>query len=162
VAEATDGDVDAFAAFFCEAWRQAGPDAPGFTGATDDVIAELTAPAAVRERIGGPERRMFLAWEGDRVVGFSATRHIDDATVELAGIIVLEAMAGRGVGSHLVTATVASAREASYRTMIVRTELTNDRAIGFYEHCGFTVARSAIEHLDDGEVEVCELAMELP
>ncbi len=63
VTEATQDDVAAFAAFFWEAWREAGPDAPGFAGATDDVITELTTPEAIRQRIGGPERRMFLAWE---------------------------------------------------------------------------------------------------
>lgn len=40
--QATDGDVDAFAEFFRAAWQHSGPDAPGFAGATDESIAELT------------------------------------------------------------------------------------------------------------------------
>jgi len=73
VAEATADDAGAFAAFFWEAWQQAGPEAPGFSGATDDIIRELTTQAAIVERLGGPDRRMFLAWVSQRVAGFSAT-----------------------------------------------------------------------------------------
>jgi hypothetical protein len=81
VREAFEVDVDAFAEFFVAAWRQSGPDAPGFVGATDEVIAELTTRDAVRERIGGPDRRMFLAWADDCVVGFAATKRINVDTV---------------------------------------------------------------------------------
>jgi hypothetical protein len=83
--EASEADIDAFAEFFKAAWQQSGPDAPGFAGATDEVIAELTTRDAIRERIGGPDRRMFLAWQDERVVGFAATKRIDIDTVELAG-----------------------------------------------------------------------------
>ena len=68
VAEATADDAGAFAAFFWEAWQQAGPNAPGFAGATDEIIRELTTQAAIVERLGGPDRRMFLARSGSRVV----------------------------------------------------------------------------------------------
>jgi predicted N-acetyltransferase YhbS len=121
VREASEVDIDAFAEFFKAAWRQSGPDAPGFAGATDEVIAELTTRDAIRERIGGPDRRMFFAWEDDRVVGFAATKRIDIGTVELAGIIVLPTCAGRGVGTELVHEALRATKDESYRTMIVRT-----------------------------------------
>lgn len=158
VREAEDGDVAAFAQFFTTAWRQAGPDALGFTGATDEVIAELTTPDAVRERIGGPERRMFLAWHRERVVGFSATRRIDDATVELAGIIVLPSFAGMGIGTTLVEAALQRAREDRYRSMIVRTETSNHPARAFYERRGFAVTATDVEKVGDLVVEVWELS----
>lgn len=159
--EAGAGDVAAFAAFFRDAWQQAGPGALGFAGASDEVIAELTAPAAVLERIGGPDRRMFLAWEGGRVVGFAATRRMDAATVELAGIIVLQTMSGRGFGTRLVEEAVGAARGEGYRTMIVRTETANEPARSFYERCGFTLTGSATELVEGNAVEVWELAREL-
>jgi len=161
VAEAAEADVTAFATFFRKAWRQAGPDALGFAGASDEVIAELTAPDAVRERIGGPDRRMFLAWQGGRVVGFSATKRIDARTVELAGIIVLETAAGRGVGSQLVEEAVRSAGGEGYRMMIVRTETTNARARVFYETRGFSLTGSTTEQAEGSMVEVCELTRDL-
>ena len=161
VMEATDADVAAFATFFTEAWKEAGPEASGFAGATNEVIAELTAPEAVLERIGGPDRRMFLAWQGERVVGFSATKRIDAATLELAGIIVLETAAGAGVGSGLVEEAVASARRQDFRRMIVRTETTNQRAKRFYEKLGFTVTGSTAEQVEGEVIEVWELVRDL-
>jgi len=161
VTEATDADVAAFAKFFREAWKQAGPDAPGFVGASDQVIAELTTPEAVRERIGGPERRMFLAWEEERVVGFAATKRVDEGTVELAGIIVLQAMSGRGVGTSLVEEAVGAMRAEGYRSMIVRTETVNDRARAFYEARRFAVTGSTAEQVEGATVEVWELTRDL-
>jgi len=161
VTEATHGDIAAFATFFREAWRQAGPDAPGFAGASDEVIAELTTPEAVRKRIGGPDRRMFLAWEAEQVVGFAATKRIASATVELTGIIVLETVSGGGVGSTLVEEALGSARGEGYRKMIVRTETTNDRARGFYERLGFTLTGSSTEQVEGNAVEVWELTRDI-
>jgi ribosomal protein S18 acetylase RimI-like enzyme len=161
VSEASELDVDAFAEFFKTAWRQSGPDAPGFAGATDEIIAELTTQDAIRERIGGPDRRMFLAWEDERVVGFAATKRIDIDTVELAGIIVLPACAGRGVGTELVHEALRATKGESYRSMIVRTETTNDSALAFYEARGFVLERTTIEHIDNISVEVWELSHDL-
>jgi hypothetical protein len=53
VTEATTADVPAVSTFFWDAWRQAGPDSPGFAGATEDVIAEITTPELIRSRLGG-------------------------------------------------------------------------------------------------------------
>jgi ribosomal protein S18 acetylase RimI-like enzyme len=161
VTEATTADVAAFAAFFWEAWRQAGPDAPGFVGASDQVVAELTTPEAFVARIGGPERRMFLAWEKQHVVGFAATKRVDADTVELAGIIVMEAISGRGAGTGLVEAAVGAMGTAGFRSMIVRTETANDRAKAFYEACEFTVTGSTTEHVEGATVEVWELTRSL-
>jgi ribosomal protein S18 acetylase RimI-like enzyme len=161
VSEATDADVDAFARFFRRAWQEAGPDAPGFTGATDEVIDELTAPEAVRARIGGPERRMFLARAGGEVVGFAATRRIDERAVELAGIIVLDAAAGRGVGTGLVGGAVAATAAEGYEVMVVRTETTNDRARTFYEARGFVATGTTTESVEGSEVAVVELRRDL-
>ena len=76
VTEATAADAGAVAAFFWEAWQQAGPNAPGFVGATDEIIGELTTQAAIVERLRGPDRRMFLARSGRHVDG--VLRHNPD------------------------------------------------------------------------------------
>jgi len=141
----TNADGEAFAVFFRLAWLESGPAAPGFAGASDEVIAELTVPAAIRRRMGGPDQRLFLAWERDIVVGFASSRRITDVTVELAGIIVLRSAAGRGVGSALVDAAIGSARIDGYETMKVRTETSNQLALEFYRGRGFTGGVSAVE-----------------
>ncbi len=161
VTEATADDAGAFAAFFWEAWQQAGPNAPGFAGATDEIIRELTTQAAIVERLGGPDRRMFLARSGSRVVGFSATTRIDDATVELAGIIVLQSLLGQGIGTALVAETVTGCRDEGYRRMIVRTESDNQRALDFYESHGFTRTEQGTEDVDGLAVAVWELELPL-
>ena len=154
VTEATPADVGAFAEFFLTAWRQAGPDAPGFAGATEEVIAELTTPEAFRARVGGPERRMYLARVDGRVVGFAATRRIDETAIELAGIIVLRDQAGRGVGTALVAAAAAAAANEGHVTMTVSTETDNEAARAFYERCGFTATGTGVEPVEGTDVAV--------
>lgn len=161
VEEATVGDVAAFASFFRRAWTEAEPGAPGFAGATDQIIAELVAPETVRERIGGPERRMFLAWHGEEVVGFGATKREDDDTVELAGVIVLQSYAGRGIGSRLIDEAIDRVRAEGCRRMVVRTELTNERARAVYEARGFAVTGTKSEAVEGEAVEVWELSREI-
>jgi ribosomal protein S18 acetylase RimI-like enzyme len=153
----TDADGQAFAVFFRQAWLESGPAAPGFAGASDQAIEELTVPAAIRRRMGGPDQRLFLAWEQGSVVGFASSRRIDAVTVELAGIIVLRSAAGRGVGSALVDAAIGSARIDGYKTMNVRTETSNQLALEFYRKRGFTGGVSAVEMVEDTPIEVEEL-----
>lgn len=161
VREASGEDVEAFAEFLTAAWQQSGPDAPGFAGATDEVIAELVTRDALLERIGGSDRRMFLAWEGGRVVGFAAMKRIDVETVELAGIIVLPSCAGRGVGTALVDEALRRGRDERYRTVIVRTETTNQAARAFYEARGFELGEITVERVGDVSVQVWQLSHDL-
>ncbi len=161
VVEAREADAAAFATFLRTAWYEAGRDAPGFAGASDDSIAEITRPDAFAARTGGPEHHMYLAWHRGVVVGFAATTHVDEATVELAGIVVRESMAGKGVGTTLVNAACEAAAAAGYREMLVRTETTNVRAHGFYERREFTSIGTAVEHVDGVPVDVVVLRRRL-
>jgi GNAT superfamily N-acetyltransferase len=157
VAEATEADIPAIAQFFWNAWAEAGPDAPGWVGADEDVVARIAAPDSLRARLGGPRRRMFLAWHGDDVVGFSATRMVDDRTIELAGIVVLQSMVGGGVGTPLVEAAAASAQDHSFGRMITKTESSNERALAFYERRGFGRTGTLVEDVEGTPVELIEL-----
>lgn len=161
VREATADDVAAIAAFFHEAWRQAGPEAPGFAGATEEVIAEIAAPEAIAARIGGPVRRIFVAWHDDQVVGFAATRRLTAEVIELAGVVVLQSLIGGGVGTALFQAAVESARQCEFRSMTVSTETDNERALRFYERCGFTVAGKSTADAAGTDIEVWQLEMDL-
>ncbi len=161
IREAGAADVAAIGSFFLEVWRQSGPDAPGFTGATEEIIAEIAAPDAIRARIGGPDRRMFLAYEGDSVVRFAATRVIDDNEIELAGVIVLHSMIGHGVGTPLVEAAMKSARSSGHRVMKVSTETDNARALRFYQSRGFRICGESTEDVEGTAVAVVELERSL-
>lgn len=159
--EAQDDDVQAISAFFMEAWRQAGPGAPGFSGANDEVIAEISAPEAVRARIGGPERRMFLARQQGSVVGFCASRRLTAETVELAGVVVLQSMVGRHIGTPLVEAAIASARDHEFQRMTVSTEIDNERAQGFYRALGFEATSESSSEVEGVEVRIQHLELAL-
>lgn len=161
IREADEADVPAITSFFLEMWRQSGPDAPGFAGATEEVIAQIAAPEAIRARIGGPSRRMFLAYLSDSIVGFAATRAVGDESIELAGVIVLDSMIGRGVGTPLVAAAVESARHYGFSQMTVSTETANDRALRFYQARGFEVAGESITTIEGTAVPVVELERQL-
>ena len=159
--EATPSDIPAISEFFWAMWNEAGPDAPGFSGATENVIAEIAQPDAIAVRIGGPNRRMFLAYKDESVVGFVATRSIDTATIEMAGIVVLQSMVGQGIGSPLVAISVTSAREQGFRRMIVSTEVDNQRAIDFYRGRGFATTGESTTVVEDIEVSLVNLVLEL-
>ena len=157
ITEATADDVAAIGDFFREAWAEAGPEALGWSGADESVIEEIAAPEAVRARIGGPERRMFLAWRDGRVVGFAANRRIDGASVELAGVIVMQRMIGQGMGGDLIEAAAAAAIADGFRRMMVRTEVDNDRARSVYERHGFVATGELVEEVEGISVAVVEL-----
>jgi ribosomal protein S18 acetylase RimI-like enzyme len=161
VTEATADDIPAIGVFFWAMWRQAGPEAPGFAGATDSVIAEVAQPEAIQSRIGGPDRRMYLAYVGEAVVGFAATKAIDETTVELAGIVVLQTMVGRGIGSPLLTAAAKDARQRGFGQMTVSTEIDNERARGFYEARGFEAVGESSTNVEGTSVMVVDMLLVL-
>ena len=153
VTEATPADAEAAGSFVLDLWAAAGPDAPGLTGATDEVIAEISRPEEILLRLGGPERRMFLARRDGRVVGFAATRRLDGATCELAGIMVHPGHRG-GVGTPLLDAAIATVAAEGARRMVVHTEADNDGALAFYERNGFRRAGTGTDEVEGTGVPV--------
>lgn len=161
VTEATEGHVEAIAEFFWTAWKEAGPTAPGWAGATDEALKELTARDNLLKRLGRPDRRLFLAWQGGKVIGFSANRRVDSDMVELAGLVVLQGSWGQGVGSRLLDAAVSAAGQGGYKQMRARTEASNERAIKFYESRGFQYIETLVEKVGETEVEGWKLVRDL-
>jgi len=162
VAQATLDDVQALQAFFWEAWKIAGPSGLGWTGATEGVLKEITAKEALEATIIQPHSRLFVARKEGKIVGFCATRRFDDKTVELAGIMVLEMMLGRGIGGRLFEEARSAALRDGFRYMFVKTEANNERAILFYKKKGFVVVREKDEDIQGKEVRLVELTLTLP
>jgi GNAT superfamily N-acetyltransferase len=160
VTEAGPADAEAAGAFVRELWEAAGPDAPGLTGATDEVIAEISRPEEIRLRLGGPERRIFLARRSGRVIGFAATRRLDEITTELAGIMVHPRQRG-GVGTPLLAVAVAAAADDGARRMVVHTEAANHGAIAFYLARRFRPVQRGVDRVEGVDVEVLELERDL-
>jgi ribosomal protein S18 acetylase RimI-like enzyme len=161
IVEASDDDVGAIGRLFWRMWDEAGPDAPGFSGATEDIVAEIAEPDAIRARIGGSRRRMFIAYSGDDAVGFAATRTVDTVEIDLAGIVVLQSMLGSGIGTPLVEAAVAAARREGFARMTVSTEVDNERALTFYEARGFRKVGESTTDVEGTVVAVSNMVLDL-
>ncbi len=161
VRRAQPDDAAALGEFIASSWGDAGPDAPGFAGATDDVIQELADSATMRAIIDATDRTVWVATERERLVGFAASRRQGDETVELAGIVVAADTGGHGVGTMLVEQVVEAARRAGAGRMVVRTEPDNERAIGFYRARGFVPRGTVVETVGGRELVVTQLEAEI-
>ena len=159
--EAHDEDADAIGTFIWTLWDEAGAGAPGLAGATEAVIAEIADPGAIRNRLGGPERRIFIATQGESVVGFAATRAIDETRIELAGIMVLPSLTGRGIGTPLVETAMDRARSDGFTMMTVSTEVDNAGALRFYQACGFIQQGQSVIDVAGTTVTVARLERSL-
>lgn len=95
------------------------------------------------------------------MVGFSGNRRVNDETVELSGIVVLESATGRGMGSLLLESARGAALRDGYRRMLVKTEAFNERALGFYEGKGFVEKGRSTADVEGARVELVELELSL-
>jgi ribosomal protein S18 acetylase RimI-like enzyme len=161
VREAGPADAESISAFLGAVWAHGGPDAPGLAGATADSIAAVRSLAALRSRMGQPGRRMFIAAVGPAVVGFAATTTIGRNHLELAGIAVLPAHTGHRIGSRLLELVASSARQDGFARLTVRTELTNDTALLFYDSRGFTPVGEQVQVINGSRIPVVVLTRHL-
>jgi ribosomal protein S18 acetylase RimI-like enzyme len=160
VGKARVNDVDGLSVFFRRAWEESGPDRFGFTGVTQATINEIASREFLQKRLQDPDVNIYIVKEEGKVLGFASTRNIDQQTIELSGIIMLESATGRGFGTQLVEKTVSSARQAGFLKMVVKTEIANERAIGFYKKVGFAEVGKARENVEGTTVET--LILERP
>jgi ribosomal protein S18 acetylase RimI-like enzyme len=154
-------DVSKLSAFLIEAWKEAGPGALGFTGATDEAIGEIASEEFLRKRLTSPTVYMVVAEEGERIIGFSSIRRVKEREAELSGIMVLESATGRGIGTRLLRKSLEAAKKRGFKTVFVKTEVVNDRAIGFYKKAGFTESGKTVEKVGRTKVALRILVKEL-
>lgn len=145
-------DVSKLSAFFVEAWKEAGPGALGFTGATDEAILEIASEEFLRKRLATPTIQMMVAEEGRKIVGFSSVRRVDAREAELSAIVVLKSSTGKGVGSRLLRKALDAARKRGFNSVRVKTEMSNEKAINFYRKAGFTESGKAVERVAGASV----------
>ena len=154
-------DAPRLSDFFLRAWREAGPGALGFTGATEEAVREIASEEFLRKRLSSPNVQMVVAEEGAAVVGFASLKRASAREVELTGVVVLESYAGRGLGSRLLKKALDSARKRGYVTVTVKTECENARAIAFYKGAGFTESGKTTEKVGRAKVALMVLAKKL-
>jgi ribosomal protein S18 acetylase RimI-like enzyme len=161
VREAKQKDVERLIGFLREAWREAGPGAHGWTGATEETVQHLASHAFLSDLLNRDDTRVFIALRNEQVIGFSSNRRVSDEIVELSGIIVLESMTGAGVGSSLLNHSLEAARCDGYDVIVVKTESFNERAIRFYLRHGFTREATIEEEVEGSKLELVKLVLQL-
>jgi len=155
-------DLHRLSVFFLEAWKEAGPNAPGFAGATDEAIHELASEQFLRSKLTDPTLRIFVAEDADRVLGFASLKRIEPGATELSGIIVLQSLVGRGIGTELFVKAREFAAAEGYHRVVVRTEVLNKTAIAFYRKLGFVKAKETVEDVEGTKVRLVVLQRSLP
>ena len=159
IARATD--AASLAEFFQRAWTEAGPDALGFTGATNKAIKEIASEDFLIQRITNPKNRILIAERNGRVLGFASLRTMGRERGELSGIVILQSESGKGLGTRLVKRGSKMATRIGIKRLIVKTEVFNERAIAFYKKNGFAETRKENEKVGRKQVPVQVLAKRL-
>jgi ribosomal protein S18 acetylase RimI-like enzyme len=155
-------DIPYLRSFVLDAWRLAGSSALGWTGATDENIAEIASESFLKGLIGNSDLRVFIGKQGECIVGFCAIRKVDYQSVELAGIIVRQDLLGKGIGNDLFRRAREEAVELGFKVMVVKTESTNERALSFYESKGFVKQGQIVEELSGAKMNLTVLHLNLP
>ena len=161
VSEAKNENIEEISNFLLKSWEEVGQGALGWTGATEEKIKHISSKEFLSNLLDNRENRFFIAWIGDEVVGFSLNKKINHFDVELSGIIIRESETGKGIGSMLIESSIKAAKEDGYEVMIVKTEVYNQRAIGFYEKHGFILSEKGVEKVDETPIDVAILKKSL-
>ena len=161
IIEAGEKETKERSDFIRSAWKEAGPESLGWTGASKEIIHDLASEKYLHEVLNDPKMKIFLSEEYGKAVGFAVDRVINNDVVELAGIIVIQDRLGRGYGSALLENARKWAGEHGYKQMIVRTEENNERAISFYKSKGFVEVERTIEDIFGSKVAIVTLKHDL-
>jgi ribosomal protein S18 acetylase RimI-like enzyme len=159
--EPNPDQIRALGKFVLEAWKRAGPQALGWTGATEDTIHDIASEESLMRMASDPKLKFFACEENGEIKGFAANRVQDASTIELAGIIVRDDLLGKGIGSLLISKCIESARDAGFSGMVVKTEASNERAISFYVKRGFVRLGNAVETVENSKVDLSTLRLVL-
>lgn len=96
--------------------------------------------AGLPGKYAAPEGRLFLARQGDAVLGCAALRRIDASTCEMKRVYVRPSARGQQLGRKLVEQLIAEARQAGYRRICLDVLPEFVAAQKLYESLGFSVA----------------------
>jgi len=143
IREGEPRDAEAIAAIHVRSWQEA------YRGQlTDEYLDGLK----VEDRLEmhryalaqpPPEYRMWVAEEGDRILGFAVTGRSEDAdaderTAELYAIYLEPDRVGTGLGRSLFEHAVGDLRDRGFRTVTLWVLETNAEARRFYETAGWS------------------------
>jgi ribosomal protein S18 acetylase RimI-like enzyme len=161
VKRATLNDFGSLSGFFIKAWKEAGPGALGFGGATEESIGEISSKEFLRTVLDNSSTPIFIAEDERRIVGFASLKEINIDCVELSGIVVLKHFEGKGIGTRLFKMAKEFAGVKGYKKIVVKTESFNERAIEFYKKMGFSEAGKVVEAVEGTKIDLVELELSI-
>lgn len=106
-------------------------------------MSEQFTKEALMEEVGAPGNIFLLAYADGAVAGYARLREKADRlfdykpTLEIARIYAATNMIGKGVGKHLMEASIAYARMLQKEVIWLGVWERNQRAIDFYKKFGF-------------------------
>lgn len=110
------------------------------------------SPEQISTRISelGDGDRIFLAVEGDHLVGYAHLRVLHDlprdAHAEVASIIVQSNRRREGFGRRLITAAESWARQSLYSHLLLRTEVARTAGHAFFTALGYEQDATTLEY----------------
>lgn len=110
-----------------------------------DEMHQWSPPESVHampaERLRQPDVTFFSAWDGERVVGCGAIKHLDDGHGELKSMRAAPDYRGRGVGKAILLRLIEEARARGY----ARVSLETGRPEPFHAAHGLYRAQGFVE-----------------
>ena len=123
------------------------------------VLSELT-PAKFVESMHAPSRRVFVAAQGENLVGLAVVKceepcpaEGNPSTAELQTLYVQEHFIGTGIGASLLEAAESWARERASCALWLTVNARNSRAISFYLRHAYAKIGTAYFVLGTGRYE---------
>ena len=150
----TDDEIRGKAFVHWQSWQEA---YPGMV--RQEFLDRLSLEKCEQIAFAWPDQ-MFVAKDGDRVVGFVGYGHRDGEPAEAGEVFalyVLKEYYGKGVGRLLMNAALEQLN-SSYPEICLWTLKENRRAIRFYRKCGFVPDGTEKENKN---IEATEIRMVL-
>ena len=125
-------------------------DVPGLAALEDEIFGpDAWSAEQVAEEVGGEERRVVVAEEDGRTVGYAMTRRSWDV-LDLMRIAVLPDHRRGGVATRLLVETQALGRDDGAHRMLLEVGATNQQAVAFYAARDFVQIDRRTRYYKDG------------
>jgi GNAT superfamily N-acetyltransferase len=109
-------------------------------------MSEEEAGARLSRIAGHPDHALLVAEQDGRVAGWLQVSRVrvfeSEDGVEIGGLVVDEALRGRGIGARLLAEAERWARERGCVRMRVRSNVVRERAHAFYRSAGFSEVKT--------------------